>query len=139
MIERLKSAFEGVGRAIIDGIWAGVQAGWNWLSDRIGDLARALLDAAKGALGIGSPSKEFALIGRYSMEGIDAGMRQAAAGVQATVVNVTNALLRSGEEGATINRHSDTRNNTYNLTVNTNAPTSTVIEDFALLRALAGA
>ena len=139
MIEGVKSAFEGVGRAIIDGIWAGVQAGWNWLSDRIGDLARALLDAAKGALGIGSPSKEFALIGRYSMEGIDAGMRQAAAGVQATVVNVTNALLRSGEEGATINRHSDTRNNTYNLTVNTNAPTSTVIEDFALLRALAGA
>lgn len=48
-----------VGWDIIQGIWRGLQRGWNWLVDQVRNLARSLLDAAKQALGISSPSKAF--------------------------------------------------------------------------------
>jgi len=49
-----------IGRDIIEGIWRGIQNGWSWLMDQVANLARSLLDAAKRAIGISSPSKDFA-------------------------------------------------------------------------------
>lgn len=69
----LKEKFLGVGKNIIDGIWQGIQSGWKWLTDKVGELAQGLLNAAKSVLGIHSPSKEFAWIGRMSAEGMVVG------------------------------------------------------------------
>ena len=55
----IKSKMEEVGSNIVQGIWNGISAGWDWLKDKVADLAKSLLDAAKDALGIESPSKEF--------------------------------------------------------------------------------
>lgn len=55
----IKSKMEEVGSNIVNGIWNGIKNGWDWLKDKVADLAKSLLDAAKDALGIKSPSKEF--------------------------------------------------------------------------------
>jgi len=55
----IKSKMEEVGSNIVNGIWNGISNGWDWLKNKVADLAKSLLDAAKDALGIKSPSKEF--------------------------------------------------------------------------------
>ena len=45
---------------MVNGIWGGIQAGWDWLKGKVSDLAGSLLSAAKNALGISSPSALFA-------------------------------------------------------------------------------
>lgn len=55
----IKSKMEEVGSNIVNGIWNGISNGWDWLKDKVASLAKSLLDAAKDALGIESPSKEF--------------------------------------------------------------------------------
>jgi len=49
-----------VGRGILEGIASGISSGVDFLKDAVRDAARAALDAAKGFLGIHSPSSLFA-------------------------------------------------------------------------------
>lgn len=66
-----------VGQGIIDGIAAGIRAAARALAEAAIAAARAALDAAKGFLGIGSPSKLTArLIGQPFAEGIAMGINQ---------------------------------------------------------------
>lgn len=67
------SDFTSVGSDIITGIWNGINAGWDWLTGKVKSLAESLLKAAKDALGIKSPSREFAYIGKMSAEGVSVG------------------------------------------------------------------
>lgn len=55
----IKSKMEEVGSNIVNGIWNGIKNGWDWLNNKVAGLAKSLLDSAKNALGIKSPSKEF--------------------------------------------------------------------------------
>ena len=55
----IKSKMEEVGSNIVNGIWNGISDGWDWLNKKVADLADSLLESAKDALGIESPSKEF--------------------------------------------------------------------------------
>lgn len=73
VFDTIGSEFEGVGSAIIDGILAGISAGWDWLTETISDLAGSLFEAAKDALDINSPSKKFRWIGEMSAEAIPLG------------------------------------------------------------------
>ena len=74
-LSSLPSKMAGIGSNIISGIWNGISSGWNWLTNKISNLASSLLDAAKGALGINSPSKEFAdEVGRWIMPGVGKGL-----------------------------------------------------------------
>ena len=64
-----------IGSNIISGIWNGISSGWSWLTNKVSSLASSLLDAAKDALGINSPSKEFAdEVGRWIMPGVGKGL-----------------------------------------------------------------
>jgi hypothetical protein len=69
------NAARGVGAAIASGIAAGLQAMAGWLRDQAVSLATGILDAAKGALGIRSPSKRAAEeVGKPIVQGIAQGM-----------------------------------------------------------------
>ena len=57
------TSFTSVGENIINGIWKGISDGWDWLKKKVKEVADSLLDAAKDALGIESPSKEVAEVG----------------------------------------------------------------------------
>ena len=71
----LPSKMAEIGSNIVSGIWNGISSGWNWLTNKVSSLANSLLDAAKDALGINSPSKEFAdEVGRWIMPGVGKGL-----------------------------------------------------------------
>lgn len=74
-LSRLPSKMAEIGSNIVSGIWNGISSGWNWLTNKVSNLANSLLDAAKDALGINSPSKEFAdEVGRWIMPGVGKGL-----------------------------------------------------------------
>ena len=70
----LPSKFMEIGSNIVQGIWNGISSGWSWLVDNVKNLASNLLQGAKDALGIQSPSKEFAYVGRMVDEGFAKGL-----------------------------------------------------------------
>ena len=74
-LSSLPSKMAEIGSNIVSGIWNGISSGWSWLTNKISSLASSLLDAAKNALGINSPSKEFAdEVGRWIMPGVGKGL-----------------------------------------------------------------
>lgn len=76
-VKSLPDKMAEIGSNIVTGIWNGISSGWDWLKNKVSNLATSLLDAAKGALGIESPSREFAKgVGRWIPPGIDKGMKQ---------------------------------------------------------------
>lgn len=76
-VSGLPSKMAEVGSNIVSGIWNGISSGWNWLKDKVSSHANSLLDAAKDALGINSPSKAFRdEFGRWLMPGTVEGVKQ---------------------------------------------------------------
>lgn len=74
-VRTLPSLMVSIGSDIVQGLWNGISAGWSWLTNKVADLARSLLQAAKNALDIGSPSREFRdEVGRWIMPGIGEGI-----------------------------------------------------------------
>jgi TP901 family phage tail tape measure protein len=73
-IRDLPSKFAEVGSNIVQGLWNGISSGWDWLTSQVAELANSLLEAAKDALDIESPSKKFYWIGQMVDEGFAKGL-----------------------------------------------------------------
>lgn len=71
------------GRAIIEGLGAGIEAAKAWLMGKVNAIADSIPGWLKKRLGIASPSKVTALIGHQVMQGLSAGMDDGLAGVKA--------------------------------------------------------
>lgn len=71
--DTVKEDFKAVGQNILDGIWGGITAGWDWLVGTVKSLASSLFGAAKDELDINSPSKKFTWIGEMMPAGIGTG------------------------------------------------------------------
>lgn len=58
-----------IGKDILKGLWNGLSSMKDWVVDKVKSIGKSILKGLKGILGIHSPSKEFAIIGRYSILG----------------------------------------------------------------------
>ena len=58
-----------IGKNIITGLWNGAKKMKDWVLDKIKGLGKSILKGMKKVLGIKSPSKEFAIIGKFSVLG----------------------------------------------------------------------
>ena len=58
-----------IGKNIVEGLWNGIKNMGDWMKRKIADFASGILNGIRDALGIHSPSKEFAIVGRYSVLG----------------------------------------------------------------------
>nr|DAE02628.1 MAG TPA: Minor tail protein [Siphoviridae sp. ctTwu10] len=89
-------SFTDVGSNIVNGIWKGISDGWDWLKKKVKELANSLLDAAKDALGIESPSKAFRdQVGRWIMPGVTEGMERTLPEAIHDIQDISNSLLSS--------------------------------------------
>ena len=150
-IKGLPERVMSIGADIVTGLWNGISSGWGWLNDKVSSLATSLLDAAKSALGINSPSTEFRdEVGRRGPPGIAEGFDDAmpdaikdmeaqaeemVASMQSAVKSNmrgfsvkagSSATLRaSNNMGTTVynDNHVD-QNNTYNVPVATPSETA---------------
>lgn len=69
---KIKSVFTGmanIGKNMIKGLWNGAKSMKDWVIDKIKGLGKSILNGMKKVLGIKSPSKEFAIIGKFSILG----------------------------------------------------------------------
>ena len=58
-----------VGVNIVKGLWNGMAGIKDWVISKVRSLGKSILNGLKSVLGIHSPSKEFAIVGRYSILG----------------------------------------------------------------------
>lgn len=90
------SGISAVGKEIINGLIKGVAGAAASLYTQMKNIAKNALNAAKKALGIHSPSKEFAKIGSFSMQGLGQGIEDNVDAVKSAMGSVTNAMLTDG-------------------------------------------
>lgn len=85
--------FATVGKAIVDGIWNGIQSAWNTLKSNVGTALNSLLAWVENSIDAGSPSKVWAdAIGKPMAQGIGVGFKSALAGVS----SMAGASLQPG-------------------------------------------
>lgn len=66
-----------VGGDLVAGLWEGIKKGWDWLTDKVTDLAKGLVRGIKNFFGISSPSKLFRdEIGKWLPEGMAVGIEE---------------------------------------------------------------
>lgn len=124
----LLSGFADVGKNIIDGIWSGISAGWDWLTGKVKGLADSLFEAAKSTLGIHSPSRKFKWLAQMCVAGWDEGAedlmdtrdmtRNINASFSTQKMNAAGAKALQGSSGF----------GDFNQTINVNQPVSTADE-----------
>lgn len=87
-----------VGSNICSGIQSGINSGWSWLSRTVSSLASGLLQSAKNALGIHSPSRLFRdEVGENVGLGWAEGIEGTAGTVLKTVANVAKGITANAE------------------------------------------
>lgn len=86
-----------IGGNIVKGMWKGIQDGWQWLTDSVANLADGLLNAAKKALGIHSPSTKFRdAVGKNMALGIGVGFAETMSKVRNDMAKAIPTNFTSG-------------------------------------------
>lgn len=74
-----------IGRNIMQGLWNGIVGLKNWVVSKVKALGSSILNGLKKALGIHSPSTEFAIVGKFSMLGYEEGLEKMQPQIQKTI------------------------------------------------------
>lgn len=93
--KEMEDAGANLGDAIIDGIVSVLSNGGKIVADAAKALGRSALDGAKGVLGIDSPSKEFAKVGKFAVEGFAQGLRGSRVQVFKAFTDMTGLLKKA--------------------------------------------
>ncbi|MCB2051368.1 MAG: phage tail tape measure protein [Novosphingobium sp.] len=121
IIQGFVGNFKSIGSALIDGLIAGFQAGFDLVKLKVSELASFIPDWLKKPLGINSPSKVFMHLGGSIPQGLAVGIdrgskvpklsvRRMATGVAGAMALSTPAMAGSGADGSQAG-------NTYNFTI----------------------
>lgn len=97
-----KEAFANIGANIIDGIKQGISNAWDGLKQQVADLGQKLPEWIKTPLGINSPSKVFAQIGDYCMQGLQGGLEDGSGGVVGTVAEISEAVVEAAKRAESL-------------------------------------
>lgn len=65
----IPSKLGNIGKNIVKGLWNGMSNMKSWVIDKVKGMGKSILKGLKSALGVHSPSTEFALIGKFSVLG----------------------------------------------------------------------
>ena len=76
-----------VGKQLMQGLWNGIQGLKDWVINKVKALGKSIIKGLKSVLGIKSPSKEFALIGRFSVLGYTEALDSMKKDVEQTVAS----------------------------------------------------
>lgn len=92
--------WSGIGSNICEGIKSGITSGWQALKTKVGEVAKSLLDKAKSALGIHSPSRLFRdIVGLNIGYGIGEGIVDSEKSVVGKVSDLAGAIAAECNAG----------------------------------------
>ncbi|MDQ8022196.1 MAG: phage tail tape measure protein [Moraxellaceae bacterium] len=92
----------GIGKAILQGIVAGLDLATGGLLSKAVGIAGSLTAAVKEKLGIRSPSRVFAQLGAFTMAGLQRGILGAEGGPLSAMAGVSDRLVGAGASGGTM-------------------------------------
>lgn len=73
-ITSLPGKFRSIGRDIISGLIGGLEGAFGWLRDTVMGMGASVANWVKDTLGIKSPSRVFREIGKFTVQGLEAGL-----------------------------------------------------------------
>ncbi len=88
----LPQQFSTLGGLIMDGLIAGIQGKFTGLKDSLGNIINGSVAWVKSLLGIHSPSRVFAAIGDYTMQGLSLGLERSSDTPLQSVASLSKAL-----------------------------------------------
>lgn len=136
-----------IGRSIIGGVARGVIHAVQGLIDAVVNAVNDAYDAALNAIGARSPSRLFANVGEFAMQGMAKGITDGAKlavgamqGAVAAMASPAFALPNISQQIAltavpAMSSNTSTTNN-FNLTVNSGAPTEPILQDYNMMLSL---
>lgn len=74
-----------IGKNIVMGLWEGIKAMASWIGDKVSGFVGGIVDSVKGMLGIHSPSRVFAGIGKNMALGLGEGFDKQMQGVSSSI------------------------------------------------------
>ena len=74
-LKNLPNNLLNIGKNIAKGLWNGMSGMKSWVIDKVKSMGKGIIKGLKDALGIHSPSKEFAVIGKFSVLGYTEGLK----------------------------------------------------------------
>lgn len=95
----MRSAGLRLALAIVDGMTGGLASAVGRVAAKAADMARSALNAAKDALGINSPSKEFISVGQFAGDGLVVGIDNSNRVVTKAATNMGESVLYGAREG----------------------------------------
>lgn len=73
-VKNLPSQMASIGKNIVEGVWNGITGMGSWLMDKVSSFFSGIVDGAKKALGIHSPSRVMRdQVGKYMAQGVGVG------------------------------------------------------------------
>lgn len=93
-LQSLPEEYQSIGQLMAEGLWSGMDSMRGWITDQIQSFADSLVEAARDAAEIHSPSRRMAReVGKPIMEGIGAGMRQELPNVESLAAGQLSELV----------------------------------------------
>ena len=96
IFSNMVSGMGDIGKNIGKGLWNGLKSIKDWVISKVKDMGKSILNALKKVLGINSPSKQFAIVGRFSGEGFIEGLD----GMQKEIDKTVNATFNPFSNGS---------------------------------------
>ncbi len=93
MVSRVIGSLLRAGRGIVEGLWQGISNAVSWITGKISGFISGIVGNVLDFLGIGSPSKVFAEIGKNMMLGMGVGIERAEGGVAHTMDQAIAGLI----------------------------------------------
>ncbi|WP_156338485.1 hypothetical protein [Chondromyces crocatus] len=109
--------FGSIATNLLAGLVNGIEGGASWVLGAVRNLADRMMGTIKSALGIASPSKVFALYGRFTGEGLVQGIEASQPDVDSAVSNLVSIPSAEGPAVAGASIRNQQGGNTYNITI----------------------
>ncbi|ACA44334.1 phage tail tape measure protein [Clostridium botulinum] len=132
-VRNLPSRFAEIGRNIVQGVWNGITGMAGWIRDRVNGFFSGIVDGAKDALGIHSPSRVFRdQVGKYMAQGVGVGFENETENIKRSMKKNLSSLtakmqatvdLETSKTSKAMTSGSRTINNTKAITNNDNGVT----------------
>ena len=142
-LKDLPNKMKDIGKNIVDGVWKGIQNAKDWFMGNVKSFFGGIVDGAKNALGIHSPSREMRdEVGKWIPAGVEVGIKREMPKLNETVQdefnnlsNINVPIPRISNENTQTNNLSNARNTVIEVPLNLDGVeiARAIIEPFKLI------
>lgn len=142
-LKELPNKMKDIGKNIVEGVWNGIKNAKDWFMGKVSSFFGGIVDGAKDALGIHSPSREMRdEVGRWIPAGVEVGIKREMPKLNETVQdefnnlsNINVPIPRMSNENNQLNNSNNARNVVVEVPLNLDGVeiARAIIEPFKLI------